>query len=149
MSETTIKTGKVDLEKLLKRTKFHPKGRVQIDEETGEVKNPKNPIVGTAKLAKVEDGKAIEIEVPRHAGHVTGEGTIWRIAMCKKEMQIGGQTLRASCPEELYHKMTELYEQRVELGRAKDDFRPELSDEEMKSYLAWKKKNVKSEAKAD
>lgn len=149
MSETTIKTGKVDLEKLLKRTKFHPKGRVQIDEATGEVKNPKNPIVEMVKTSKVEDGKAIEIEVPRHAGNVSGEGSVWRLAMCKSEMQVGGQKITATCPEELYHKMTQLYEQRVELGRAKDDFRPELSDEEMKSYLAWKKKNVKEDVKAN
>lgn len=149
MSETTIKTGKVDLEKLLKRTKHHPKGRVQLDPETGEVMNPKNPIVGTAKLAKVEDGKVTEIEVPRHAGHVTGENTVWRMAMCKSNVQIGGKKLEASCPEELYHKMTELYEERVELGRAKDDFRPELTDDEMKSYLAWKKKNVKADKAAE
>jgi hypothetical protein len=143
MSETTIRTGKVDLEKLLKRTKHHPKGRVQIDEQTGEVKSPKNPIVEMVSTNKVEDGKVIVIEVPRYAGNVTGEGSIWRAAMCKNEMQVGGKKLIASCPEEMYHKLTELYEERVALGRGKDDFRPELSDAEMASYLAWKKKNVK------
>lgn len=140
MSETTIKSGKVDLEKLLKRTKFHPKGRVQIDEKTGEVKNPKNPTVGTAKVGKVEDGKAVEIEIPRYQGQVKGENSVWRIALCQKQVAVGGKLLKGECPEEIYHQMNMLYEERKAQGKGKDDFRPELSDEETKAYQEWLKK---------
>lgn len=142
MSETTVKTGEVNLAKLVKRTKFHPKGRVQLD-ENGEIKNPKNPTAGKANVEVLEDGQRVTKEIDRYAGMVTGEGTVWRIAMCKPEVQIAGQILKASCPEELYDEMTKLYEKRKTLGKGTDDFRPELSDAEMEAYLEWKKKGSK------
>jgi hypothetical protein len=149
MSETTSKTGEVNLAKLLKRTQFHPKGRVQIDEATGEIKNSKNPKAGKAKMTKIEDGQPIQIEVDVFRGIVKGENSVWRVSMCKPVLNIGGQVLKASCPEELYHQMTLLYEKRSVMGKARDDFRPELSEEETKAYLEWKKKTKVSNEKDD
>lgn len=146
MAETTIKTGEVNLAKLIKKTKHHPKGRVQLD-ENNEIKNPKNPTDGTFATTVVEDGREVVREVPRYAGTVKGEDSVWRISMCKSQVQIGGQILKASCPEELYHEMTKLYEKRKSHGKATDDFRPELSDAESDAYAAWLKKQDKSEKK--
>lgn len=132
MAETSIKSGEVNLARLLKHTEFHPKGRVEID-ENGEVKNPKNPKKGKVKTTVVEDGVARKIEIDRFQGHVTGEGSVWRIAMTKN-----GKT-----GPETYFDMSKEYAKRLALGRSKDDFRPELELVELEDYVKWLKKNGK------
>lgn len=130
MSETSIVTGKVDLEKLLKRTKHHPKGRVQIDDATGEVKNPKNPVIEKdVEVRTLVDGKEVTKLIDRQGGHVLAEGSVWRAGM-RWNGKVGA---------EAYHEMCLQYERQAAMGRTKDDFRPELTEDEKVDYLKWKK----------
>lgn len=134
MSETSIKSGKVDLEKLLKHTKHHPKGRVQMD-ENGEIKNPKNPVIEKdVEVKTLVDGKEVVMKINRYGGHVKGEepfarGGVWRAGLCKKGR---------SGPE-VYFEMCELYARRKAAGKGKDDFRPELELAEVEDYQKWLK----------
>jgi len=135
------KTGSPDVGKLLLKTKFHPKGRVQID-ENGEVKNPKTLTSEMVKI-KVPNDQGImqEIEVPRQTGHATIDG-IWRSAFSQKEMDLGFARIKGDSPPALYHEM-KLASQRRAILKKDSQFLPELTEGEMKSYFTWAKENKK------
>lgn len=67
----------VNLQKLLIPTEFHPKGRVQLDVETGMIKGPRNNVL--YKTKKKIGGR--EIELPVNGGHAKNDGSVWRVAL--------------------------------------------------------------------
>ena len=142
-SVTQVRNGQPNLAKLLKRTKAHPNGRVQLDEH-GEVSNPKNPTTSNSRTIVRANalGLPVEVTIPENSGHVVGDNSVWRIAMHQPSMEIAGRSLVASSPQEMYHKMTELYLERCKIGKSADDFRPNLTDNELFSYQSWLKKPV-------
>lgn len=138
MAETTVISGQPNLANLLKKTKNHPKGRVTLDEETGEVKNPKTKIT-SKKTVTIKRGEKIEdVEIPVYSGHATSGG-VWRSGFEQPTMDLGfqGGNLKASCPQELYHLMAKASADRKTLGK-NWDFLPELTEDEMRSYFQWR-----------
>lgn len=77
------KAGKPNLEKLLIPTEFHPRGRIQIDPETGQVAGAKNNIIDyKERIIRHESGVEIgRVKIAVNGGHVTEEGSIWRIGL--------------------------------------------------------------------
>ena len=77
------KAGKPNLEKLLMPTKHHPHGRVQIDPETGLVRNPRNNVLYVKeKIIRHESGAEIgKLEIPVNGGHAHEPGSVWRTGL--------------------------------------------------------------------
>lgn len=121
--ETKKKGGKADVEKLLQHTEVHPKGRIQLDPETGRVKNPQNNVLYRSKKKVRSEGKIIgEIDVSVNGGHVLAENSVWRIA------------LRGPSK---YHWKVMQDERRFLLGKG-DRSAPELTLPEEEEYLYYR-----------
>lgn len=146
--QVQVKASEPNIGKLLKQK------RIKVDENGDVIGNPKNPVEGTIRrrVTRPNDRTgALEstvVELPRNAGHAKGPDGVWRVAMCKPTMFIGKFKIDASCPQEMYHKMTLLLEDLKKMGKGRDDFRPELEPEEWKSYQEWLSKQ-KKEKKAE
>jgi hypothetical protein len=124
--KTETKAGRPNIQKLLKPTKFHPKGRIKIDPTTGEPVNTKNNVIGThTKVIRHESGIEIgRVEIPVNGGHAKAEGSVWRIAL-------GG-------PKK-YHQKVLADRERLLLYGKSEKSAPHLELEEMQEYRMYEK----------
>lgn len=119
-TQTSKKGGRADLQSLLLHTPHHPKGRVQIDPDTGMVKNPKNNILFKKNIPVKVEGQVIGLqEVPVNGGHAKKDGSVWRIAL--------GGPVR-------YHLMVVADDYRFTYQGRNDRTAPTLTPEEFEEY---------------
>lgn len=135
---------RVDLQPLLMKTKFHPKGRVQLD-ENGEVVGLKPNIIAVREIPIVietKDGHAVQTGV-RHVnvngGHTRGrhpvtqkqEDCCWRVAF-------SGPTK--------YHQKVLLEKEIRHKNQSNEKVAPDLTAEEAEEYFMYveylKEKNI-------
>lgn len=120
-----VKAGKPNLAKLLQHTRYHPKGRVEIDPATGEIVGAKNNILGyQEKIIRHESGVEIgKKRVPINGGHVKADGSVWRIGL-------GG-------PKKYHEKILADLE-KFELSGKMDRSAPDLEIEEAREYHLYR-----------
>ena len=145
-----VKGGKPNIQKLLKPTKAHPKGRIKLDVQ-GEIVGPKaNVLYKTEKVVKQDIG-GVKVEIARYmipvcGGHVKEEGSVWRIALKgptkfhqkvlldKKNAERKGNTNDQGAPELELEEYDE-YKKYLEFLK---EGKLEISTD--KSFYAWLKK---------
>jgi hypothetical protein len=121
-----VRGGKPNVQKLLKPTKHHPKGRIKM--ENGEIVGTKNNILYYNEKVIKQDigGMKVEIarvQIPVNGGHVKLEGSVWRVGLYGPEK---------------YHKKVLLDKANFERkGSTKDRCAPELEQEEFDEYKKY------------
>jgi hypothetical protein len=118
------KGGRADLQSLLLHTKYHPKGRVEIDPMTGLVKNPKNNELYKKRIpVKVESTIIGEKEIAVNGGHARYQDRAWRIALKGPSR---------------YHNMIVMDDYRHTYQGRSDRTAPELTPQEHEEYLFFR-----------
>lgn len=136
MMKSETDTSSQNILKLLKRTKHHPEGRIQLDEE-GQVKGPKNNVLYINEIPVTiitDKGRKIQIGTEKinvNGGHtkafhpITGkqEDTPWR-------MSLGG-------PHRYHWYVLKLAEVKRKNPTSKDQVVPELEEGEWNEYMMY------------
>lgn len=124
---TEVKGGKPNIQKLLKPTKYHPKGRIKLD-ENGEIVGTKNNVLYTKEKVIKQDigGIKVEIarvEIPVNGGHVKATGSVWRVGLWGPQK---------------YHQKVLLDRANAERkGSTRDSCAPELTQDEFDEYKKY------------
>lgn len=134
-----VVTSPVNLQRLLLRTKFHPNGRVQLDPETNQPKNPAHNVIYVRERPiniQTTDGQRLKIgtrKINVNGGHVKGyhpctgkqADCVWRIVFRGPKK---------------YH-LVKLKEISIRLKKNNPDLviAPELTVEESEEYFMYLK----------
>jgi len=117
------RVGQPNLAKLLEHTEHHPKGRVEIGSD-GKIKGNKGKVIGyEERIVEDELGNKKKIKIPVQGGHVTEEGSVWRISLSPAR----------------YHSKVLGDEERKALTGTIDRTAPTLEVDEAKEYAAFVK----------
>lgn len=126
----------IGLQNLLRKTKFHPEGRVQLD-ENNEIKNQKHNVVEVKEIPiniTTDKGKKIQIGIEKidvNGGLVKGYHAITG----KQEDCVWRNSLNG--PQRFHELVLKKAEIKRRDPTTKDQVTPELQEEEFKEYVLY------------